>query len=107
MLENFIPLNKSLDLISFSEQRLTKFVSRILVTMKRNNTQIACANNQLISPHIDTDSIKNLGITCTDDLNTINLNDSVANQEVNSTITATKLDTLNQFRDKYFTSRKF
>ena len=37
LLRKFIPLeNECLDLISFSEQRLTRFTSRILITMKRN-----------------------------------------------------------------------
>ncbi len=90
---NFIPTSVHLDLLNFSEQRLTKFTSRILVTMKRNNLNLqehepysissqadACQNSQ----ECDKQEVKNNHA----------LNDNKKNL----------LHNLNQFRDKYFSS---
>lgn len=60
ILKNFIPLNNEcLDLISFSEQRLTRFTSRILVCMKRNEKQFKRAIRQ--QAH-ECDDLNNLNI---------------------------------------------
>jgi len=69
-LRDFVPLKKGLKLIEFSEQRLTRFTSRILVTMARIT---------------DKSSGTNYGDEITKDL-TIN--------------------SLNRFRENYFSSNK-
>ena len=70
--------NECLDLISFSEQRLTRFTSRILITMKRNG------KNSMIRVKANSSDKKN----------------DISNPTVDE-----KLDILNKFRDNYFNPR--
>ena len=79
LLRKFIPLeNECLDLISFSEQRLTRFTSRILITMKRNE-KISMIRAKM--------------------------NSSDQKSEVNNASIDEKLNNLNKFRDNYFNPR--
>lgn len=74
ILKNFIPLeNECLDLINFSEQRLTRFTSRILVCMKRNEKMFVRASKQQSNATNDEDD---------------------------------KLNSLNNFRNNYFSPRR-
>jgi hypothetical protein len=73
-------MSEHLELVCFCEQRLTKFTSRILVTMKKNTS-----NSTEINPS------RKLNLT-----NSISTNDSTK---------ADKINLLNQFREKYFSTK--
>ena len=76
-LGEFIPTSSYLDLICYSEQRLTAVTSRLLVTMQRN--QVECVHHLLSN----ADTSSQLPINEED-----------------------QIQMLNQFRDNYFMPRK-
>jgi len=57
ILRDFVPLKKGLKLVEFSEQRLTRFTSRILVTMSR------ISKTPLEDYYCDAEPIKELTIS--------------------------------------------
>ena len=81
ILIEFIPMREQLELVCFSEQRLTNFTSRILVTMKKNTSHSFNANLS----------------------QKLNLTDSDGTSD---TTRADKINLLNQFREKYFSTKK-
>ena len=82
ILIEFIPMREQLELVCFSEQRLTKFTSRILVTMKKNTSHSFNANLS----------------------QKLNLTDSDSTSD--TATRADKINLLNQFREKYFSTKK-
>ncbi|CAF1029949.1 unnamed protein product [Brachionus calyciflorus] len=81
ILVKFIPKHEDLILSSFSEQRLTKFTSRLLVTMKKKTDK--------------NDNLTNLDRLAINDAFNTELHQSNRNTDI-----------LNQFRDKYFAPKK-
>lgn len=79
ILLGFVPTHSNLELVSLSEQRLTRSTSRILVTMKRKE------NFEKLVQRLDT----------------IGMHDNESGSEAR-----TNIDHLNQFRDKYFSTKK-
>lgn len=82
ILIEFIPMREQLELVCFSEQRLTKFTSRILVTMRKNTSHSFNANLS----------------------QKLNLTDSDSTSD--TATRADKINLLNQFREKYFSTKK-
>ena len=75
ILRNFVPLKKGLILNQFNEQRLTRFTSRILVTMiRRHGDNCSLADNAI--------------------------GEIAANDKTQT------IDSLNNFRENYFSSNK-
>jgi len=81
VLKSFVPTNENLELCSLSEQRLTTYTSRILLTMKKKKSESTRTNS---------------------DSNHINLIENVNCHEKENE----KLYNLNEFRNKYFMNRK-
>jgi hypothetical protein len=81
MLRSFVPTNENLELCSLSEQRLTTYTSRILLTMKKKKSNLAQKDSESNSISL----VENL--TCHEKENE-------------------KLYYLNEFRNKYFMNRK-
>ena len=86
MLKGFIPIHDKLDLVSFSEQRLSGFTSRILVTMTPkivdNLSAVELGNNLSSELHVNDGAIAE---------NKTELD---------------KMNSLNQFRTKHFSTKK-
>lgn len=99
-----IPTHPCLDLINFSEQRLNKFTSRILITMVRNNmsrTEIQLLSRACVTC---TASVDNLDACSINQLNT-------QQQPVEASSNANaaskhELNYLDKFRDNYFSTKK-